>query len=165
MSHLNVKVGNIVPLVKTGNQISLASVQVLVSGELSGKGKDAHGQDAVLSAVAFPTVFAQKPVSAWIGNFDGGDFAEVIWSITNLSAEGFILFASNQDLHVRHPHGAIDGSLVINVIVAFEVVAEAPAAKKATVAEAKPAKVAAPAAPKEVKPKAAKAAKPAAKKA
>ena len=159
MSYLKVKVGNIVPLVKTGSQVSLASVEVLVGGELSGKGQDVYGHDACLAAVVFPKAFAQTPTSAWIGNFDGGDFAEVLWSITNLSAEGFILFASNQDLHVRHPHGNTDGSLVINVIVAFEITTEAPAAKKASVAAAKPAKVAAPAAPKEAKAKAVKTAK------
>ena len=169
MSHLNIQVGNITPLVKNGNAISLASVQLLVTGELSGKGQDPYSNDAVLAAVAFPKAFAQQPVSAWIGNFEGGDFAEVLWSITNLSAEGFILFASNQDFRSRFPHGA-NGALVINVTVAFAA-AEAPAkaaapkaaAEVKAAAEAKPAKAAAPKA--EAKPKAAKAAKPAAKKA
>jgi|GEM_PF-2810943 len=164
MSHLNIQVGNITPLVKNGNQVSLASVQLLVTGELSGKGQDPYSNDAVLAAIAFPKAFAQQPISAWIGNFNGGDFAEVLWSITNLSAEGFILFASNQDFRSRFPHGS-NGSLVINVTIAFEV-AEAPAKKEVApkaAAEAKPAKAAAPKA--EPKPKAAKAAKPAAKKA
>lgn len=165
MSYLNIQVGNITPISKNGHQISLASVQLLVSGELSGKGQDPYGIDAVLAAVVFPKTFTQKPVSAWIGNFEGGDFAEVLWSITNLSAEGFILFAANQDLLNRYPHGSKDGSLVINVVVAFET-AELPAAKKETVAavkENKPAKAVAVKA--EPKPKAAKAAKPAVKKA
>ena len=165
MSHLNIQVGNITPLVKNGNQVSLASVQLLVTGELSGKGQDPYSNDAVLAAVAFPKAFTQQPISAWLGNFEGGDFAEVLWSITNLSAEGFLLFASNQDFRSRFPHGSNNGALVINVTVAFEV-AEAPAKKEVApkaAAEAKPVKVAAPKA--EAKPKAAKAAKPAAKKA
>ena len=159
MSHLNIQTGHVTPLVKNGNQISLASVQLLVSGELAGKGQDEFGIDAVLVAVAFPKTFHQTPVSAWIGNFDGGDFAEVLWSITNLSAEGFLLFAANQDFKARFPHGSKDGSLVINVIVAFET-KEEPVAKKEVVA--KEVKAVAPKA--EPKPKAAKVAKAAAPK-
>ena len=166
MSHLNIQTGHITPLVKNGNQISLASVQLLVTGELSGKGQDEFGIDAVLAAVAFPKTFSHKPVSAWIGNFEGGDFAEVVWSITNLSAEGFLLFAANQDFKARYPHGSIEGSLVINVIVAFETT-EQPVAKKEVVAkveavkeEVAPKEEAAPKPKATPKPKAAKAAAP-----
>ncbi len=158
MSHLNIQVGNITPLVKNGNQVSLASVQLLVTGELSGKGQDPYSNDAVLAEANFPTAFAQQPISAWIANFDGGDFAEVLWSITNLSAEGFLLFASNQDFRSRFPHGSKSEALVINVTIAFEAKETAAPAKKEVIAkEVAPAKAAKPAV--EAKPKAAKTAK------
>ena len=166
MSYLNIQTGQVTPLVKNGHQISLASVQLLVTGELSGKGQDENGIDAALAAVAFPKTFHQTPVSAWIGNFDGGDFAEVLWSITNLSAEGFLLFAANQDFKARYPHGNHEGSLLINVIVAFETKEETVAKKEVVVAkEVVVENEATPAAPKAApKPKAAKAAKAAAPK-
>ena len=102
------------------NQSQLVSVY-LVTFRVTGHLNPFESSSARVSFLPnpFPQNAGRQPSAAWLGDFSGGDFAELNWTIQSVDVTGFNLFAVNISSIIRSP-GSSDGTpLTIKAFVSF----------------------------------------------
>ena len=87
------------PVVTTShNATALGVVPFTITGTL-----EPGEQNATQLIIQFANPLPVAPIAGWLGNFDGGDFAEAVWSVQGISQSLFVLFARNTTTRVLTP--------------------------------------------------------------
>ncbi len=68
--------------------------------------------EAISTTVPFAAIDGYTPIAAWVGDFKGGDFAQIAWSLQDLSRTQVTLWAQ-----IAGNSRRVDTNVTVNIII------------------------------------------------